>query len=389
MTTPDRVEAARPFDRPILLIAVGASTLGLGMIAALLADLQDRFGFAHWGLGVITASSFVTAFVAYLWFARYADRGRAREMLVIGSVIGAVAMFWIGQASQLWAFVAARALVGLGEGIFVPAARRVVLGWEPDRPGKALGSVLAATVIGFVLGPLLGGILGEGFGLSVPFTLAAAVIVTTLPFVARLDTPAGTRADSRDGVRRLLGHPGVVAGIVLASTEFVSIGALEAVWARLLTDRGASTLFIGAAFTVILLPVAVVSPIAGRVADRYGPHRVAFFATLAIVPLTFLYGRLDTPAALVALGAVQGVGGALIAPAAGAAVALSSPTELVGQGQGLMEAFALLAAALAAAASGWAYGTLGPGRLFAGLAIAILSMVATAWLVDRRGAVAT
>ena len=171
-----RAMPARPVDRAVLLVAVGASTLGLGMITTLLADLQDQFGFDDWGLGVITASSFVTAFVAYLGFSRYADRGYARTMLVAGGLIGAAAMVWIGQATELWAFALARAMVGLAEGIFVPAARRVALDWDPHRPGRALGTVLSATIIGFVLGPVFGALLAEAFGLSAPFYLAAAVI---------------------------------------------------------------------------------------------------------------------------------------------------------------------------------------------------------------------
>jgi len=370
-------------DRAILLAAVAASTLGLGMIAALLADLQDAFGFDDWGLGVITGSSFITAFVAYVWFSKYADRGYARSMLVIGGLIGAAAMFWIGQATQLWAFIAARALVGLAEGILVPAARRVVLDWDPEHPGRALGSVLTATVTGFIVGPLLGGILAHAFGLGVPFYLASAVGLLTIPFVSRLGaSPAATPA-LPGALGHLLRHPGVMAPIIIAATEFVSIGALEAVWARLLTDRGASTLFVGVAFTVVLLPMAIMTPVGGRVADRHGPRRVAFSAALAAVPLVFLFGRLETPLALATLGGLQGLGSAVISPAAGAAVAQRSPPGAIGQGQGLMEAFALLVAAFTAGVSGWAYGAIGPAWLFTGLAVMIVAMLLVAWLIGR------
>ena len=370
------------FDRAVLLTAVATAALGLGMILALLADLQDRFGFPDWGLGVITASSFLTAFFAYIWLSPFADRGYARPMMILGGLVTAGAMLWIGFATELWQFTVARALVGLGEGMFVPAARRVALSWS-DRPGRELGSVFSASIVGFLVGPGAGAIVADAFDLSAPFFIAAALMLLVLPFVARMTAPPGVTQSTPGGVLSLFRSRMVTAGVLLAATEFFSVGALEAVWARLLADNGASTTFIGVGFAIILAPLVVLAPVGGRLADRYRPLRVGVIAAALVVPLLLLYGWVTALVGLLVVGAVHASMSAAIAPSAGAAVAEGSPSDRIAQGQGLLEAFGFLAAAVAAAGAGLLYGALGASGLFISLTAGAAVLVVSAFLVGR------
>jgi MFS family permease len=184
------IEDSRQIDQLILHLAVAANTVGLGVVLALLADLQEAYDLPTAGLGLIAGSSFITAFFAYVWLSRYADRGYAKTMLIAGTLLGAVALVLAAFARGLWTLVAARALLGLAEGAFVPAARRVVLDWTPDKPGEVFGRILAASVGGFALGPVIGVLLADQFGLQVPFLLPAAVLLLAIPVVFRLRAPA-------------------------------------------------------------------------------------------------------------------------------------------------------------------------------------------------------
>ena len=303
-------------------------------------------------------------------------------MLVLGALVGGVAMLWIGLASELWELVAARGLVGLGEGLVVPAARRVALGWS-ERPGRELGSVFSASVGGFVLGPIVGALLAETFDLSTPFSVAALLSFCTIPFLARLTEPPVAEQKTTGGILSLLRHPLVATGVLLGMAEFLSIGALEAVWARLLTDLGASTTWIGFSFTVLLLPIVLLAPIGGRVADKYQPVRIGLLGALLLVPIVYMYGVMTTLIGFAALGAVHAATSAFISPSAGAAVALGSPPDRIAQGQGALEAFGFLSAALSAAGAGWAYGALGASGLFALLAALGLVLVIVTFFVGR------
>src|SRR5947209_5172137 len=104
-------------DVPKALLAVTALvTMGFGAIFAQLPDYQHALHFADWGLGVVTSASFVAGFTAQLGLARYADRGFGRAMLTGGVALSAVGCLGIAVADRLALLVAARVVLGLGEG---------------------------------------------------------------------------------------------------------------------------------------------------------------------------------------------------------------------------------------------------------------------------------
>jgi len=371
-------------DRAILLLAVASAMIGMGMITALLAELQSEYGFADWGLGLITGASFIAAFFAYMWLSRYSDRGYARSMFIVGGLVAATGLVWIAAADTLWEFILARAMLGLGEGMFIPAARRIALDWNPDEPGRELGTIHAAAVAGFVLGPLAGAVLAEPFGLSVPFLIPAAAIVLALPLVARITPAQIPLSESPGSFITVLRRPMVLSGILLGASEFAAIGAMDTVWARLLTDRGASTAFVGVSLTLMVLPLAVLAPAGGRLSDRRDPRVVGLVGSVAILPLFALYGWLLAPIAIAVAGAMHSVLMAAVNPAAATAVARGSPVEFIARGQGMLDALGFIFSAIAAVAMGVMYGAYGPGVATTAMAIAIGVLVVAAYMVSRK-----
>ena len=274
----------RRTDQIILHLAVAANTIGLGVIIALLADLQEEYDLPTAGLGLVAGAAFVTAFIGYVWLSRYADRGYAKSMLIVGTLVGALALVMAAYARGLWTLVFARAMLGFAEGAFVPAARRVVLDWSPGRPGEVLGRILAASVAGFALGPVVGALLADRFGLRVPFLVPAAILLLAVPVVMRLRAPEPIPIVEERSFVSLFGNRLVRAGVVFAAIEFATLGSFDAVWARLLTDQGASTVFIGGSFTLMALPLVLLSVRFGRLVDRKSSRLVATFGILAVAP---------------------------------------------------------------------------------------------------------
>ena len=377
---------ARRTDQIILHLAVAANTVGLGVVLALLADLQDAYGLPTAGLGLIAGSSFVTSFVAYLWLSRYADRGHAKIMLIVGLLVGAASLVMTAYARDLWLFVVARAVLGLAEGAFVPAARRVVLDWSPDRPGEVLGRILAASVGGFALGPLIGALLAARFGLRIPFLVPAAVLLAAVPVVTRLRAPAPLAITAEKGLLSLLGSRLVVAGMAFSAVDFLTIGAFDAVWARLLADRGASSVFVGLSFTLIAIPLVLLAPRFGRLTDRRSPTLVAIPGVLIVSAAVLGYGWLGAPLLLAGAALVHGVGTAALAPAGAALVAAGSPPDMMARGQGLMEAVGFIVAAAAAIPAGWAYETMGRGVWWTGIATVAWAVFVFGWWMARSSA---
>jgi len=374
----------RRIDQIILYVAVAANLVGFGVVLSLLADLQDAYGFPTAGLGLIAGSSFVAAFVAFIWLAHYADRGHAKAMMMASLVVGAGALIVTAFARNLWVFVAARALLGLSEGVFMPAARRVVLDWNPERPGEALGRVFAASAGGFALGPVIGALLADRFGLQVPFLVPAGVLLAVIPVVACLRPVAPLRTASvRRAFSVLLGSRLVIAGVLIGSVDYLVVGAFDAVWARLLVDRGASTLFVGLSFLLIAVPIIGLAPRFGRLVDRLSPGRVAAFGTASLLMALVGYGWLGPLLLLGFTVLLHGLGAAAIAPAGAALVARGSPTDMLARGQGVLEAVGFLVAAGSAFFAGWAYEALGRGALWTGVAAVALGLFAAGWWVAR------
>lgn len=370
-------------QRTALLVGAAVFALGLGLVVALLAELQDEFGFPTWGLGVIAGASFIAGFVGNITLSPVADRGHARSMIIASMAVGVLALLWLSVATQLWAFIAARAIFGVADGAFFPAARRIAVTARPERPGAELGALMGAAVGGFLSGPVIGGLLAEGFGLHVAFIAPAAILALTIPVVLRIPQSAATAGPHQAAVK-LLRRPMIRAAILLASSEFFIIGGIEAIWARMITDRGASTAEAGLTLTIVILPMVVLAPAVGRLADRIDPTRIALTATFLLVLVTPLIGVVETVALTVAVGFVQSVINSATAPSSQAIATRASPTSQIAAGQGLLDGIGLLAAGTAALPIGWFYGQFGAKWVGVVLALPVLVFWAAALNEVRR-----
>jgi MFS transporter, DHA1 family, multidrug resistance protein len=363
---------ARRLDVPLSLLLVSAAvTIGFGAIFALLPDYQKALHFEAWGLGAAVAASFLAGFAAQVALSRYADRGFGRMMLIGGVLTSVAGLLWLGVAQHLIELIGARVVLGLGEGAFVPAARRVVIERNPGDVGAALGRLSSFTVGGFLLGPPIGAVIADAFGLRVPFFALAALLACSLPAVYRMRVPASEDDIPRRAMRTLLKSRGLRAGLLLGVTLYVPIGVYDSLWARFLEDQGASRLFVAFSLTVFAAPIALLAPIGGRLSDRFGPLRVGAVCAVCTVPFVAAYGFVGTPILLACIAFVHSVFDSGSTPAGQAAVAESSPPALLAAGQGLYEATGLVIAAISAGVAAPLYGQWGAAALWTPLAVAI------------------
>ena len=368
----------RRVDRLVLLAYIFILATGIGVIFSLLADIQDRFGFPTWSLGLLAGIPFAMTLFGNVWLAPLADRGWERRLISSGCLLLVASLVWMIFASALWQWVAARALMGIAEGVSMGPARRVMLGWDPDRHGRALSSIMVAMIGGILLGPVLGGVLNE-VNHVLPF-LAPAVAGVVLLFLLAIIRPAEQAPTPvRLNRRKLAAIPGFASGLLLAASNWLYIGVIDAIWARYMTDLGARTVIVGVGFLVIALPGIVLTPISGRLADRTNPIRLALTAALLGLPLVAGYGLVSTVPALLAVGALHSSFWAFVTLPGQAAVAKVGPPGQTAEAQGLVEAYGLSLAALGAFAAAPLYDAAGATTLFAvtaaGLALTPLIVI--------------
>ncbi|MBM3660440.1 MAG: MFS transporter [Actinobacteria bacterium] len=348
--------------RLVSLCLISATmSLGYGSIYTLLADLRDRFGFSGTQLGLIVAAGFFGGFFAQLFLGRFADRGHVALMVRGGITMSILAMLASAVATQFWAFLIARLLLGVGSGMVGPAIRRLVITRDPEHVGENLGRLAAYDVAGFVLGPLIAAVAAEAAGIRAPFWLLAAILAGVLALTLRVDLTAGPVSQERRVIRELLRIPLMRATLAVAIAFYVTVGMFEAIWAVLLRDQGAETWLIGLTLSLFTVPMIFLAPIGGRMAQRRGPMRVVTVSLSIAAACTFAYGFLPGLWLLLAASVVHAIADSFTMPSNQVAAALAGPPEQASSAQGLLGATGLATAGITGLVAGVLYE--GVGRL--------------------------
>jgi MFS family permease len=364
-------------------LLVSVAMMGMGGIFTLLGELRDELGFSETGLSIMVAMGFFVAFGAQVGLSRFSDRGHTALMIRIGLVCLASAMIIMSVATELWQFIGARMILGLGIGALLPAVRRIVIASDPDRVGTNMGTMGAFDLAGFFIGPLIAGGLAAVAGFRAPFLAMAVITAAFIPSVARLPVDPGATTTERKVIRALLAGPGVRAMLVSALGWFAMIGAFESVWAIMLTDQGAPTWLIAVTMSIILLPMMIVAPLSGPWAQRRGPLRLAGGGVLLSAPCVLAFGFVNPIWVFVLIAAIQGLADAIVFPSTQVGVAMAADKELAASAQGLQGATLELTAGTVALFAGAIYEHLGRAWLFSGITVLMLAGVAIAAYLSR------
>ena len=274
-----------------------------------------------------------------------------------GVLLAMAAMIGSAVATEFWAFLLARLLLGLGSGAVGPAIRRIVITRDPDAVGANLGRLAAFDVAGFMLGPLVAAVVAEAFGIRAPFVFLAAVFVGVLVIALAPRPHDRSRTDAPHGhaLRVLLVRPAIQATLAACVAFYLTVGMFEAIWAVLLRDHGAETWLIGVTLSMFTLPMIFFAPIGGRQAQARGPLRVVSVSLTIATICTFSYGVLPSLWMLLAVSLVHAVADSFTMPSNQVAAALGSPPEHLSAAQGLLGATGLAAAGLTGLATGFLY----------------------------------
>jgi MFS family permease len=371
-----------------LYVTAAVTMAGVSSVFALLAELETRYDLSTQGLGLISGASFVTALIAQLWLARFADRGYAATLLQVGVVAAGVGLIWFGLATELWQFVAARSVLGAGVGLLVPPARRAIVLTSTGNQGERLGAFYAAYLFGFVFGPPIGAILTDLADVRLPFILFGCMTLLSLGFVARIEMPEAPSdveisvADRRV-LRRLIVDRRVIAAMLVVISFRYSIGVFEPLWATHLDDLGASTRLIAFSLTAFALPMMIIAKPAGRMTDRFGARWMSVLPALVSAVLMMTYGYTPFLWVIIAVAGVHGMMEAMLNPATQAGIADVTADQDAASAQGLAEAAGSAASAVGAFSAPVVFEAWGAGPAWMMAGCVMVALVAASWLLDR------
>ncbi|MEU6376154.1 MFS transporter [Streptomyces sp. NPDC046909] len=196
----------------LLLVAVDATVLHVA-VPAVTEDLKPGAIELLW---IVDVYPLVCASLLIL-FGTLGDRVGRRRVLLLGYALFGVASGLAALADTAQVLIVARALLGVGGAMIMPATLSILRQVFPDRCERALaiGIWSAVAAVGAAVGPLLGGFLLEHFWWGSVFLVNIPLMLVSLP-VGRLLLPEskGTADGPWDVVGALMAAAGLF-GLVL------------------------------------------------------------------------------------------------------------------------------------------------------------------------------
>ncbi|MFJ3585433.1 MFS transporter [Streptomyces sp. NPDC090127] len=227
----------------LLLVALDATVLHVA-VPSLTEDLRPSSTALLW---IVDAYPLICAALLIL-FGTLGDRVGRRRVLLLGYALFGVASAVAALATAPGVLIGARALLGVGGAMIMPATLSILRAVFPDRRERAtaIGIWTAVAAVGAATGPVLGGFLVEHYWWGSVFLINIPLMALILP-LGRWLLPESKGSD--DGPWDVVGALMAAAGVLGAVLGVKRIGAGE----YLLAPATCAPLLLGAALLILFV----------------------------------------------------------------------------------------------------------------------------------------
>ncbi|MDQ6749078.1 MAG: MFS transporter [Candidatus Dormibacteraeota bacterium] len=359
-------------------------TGSFAVIPVLPLFLRQR-GVGYATVGLVVGAMFVVSFLAQYPMGRLSDRFGRRRFLIAGALLFAAGNGGFILPLPLAGLLALRVLQGLAIAAFLPSATALVADLSaPERRGRAYGWLQAARIAGLIAGPAVGGVVAL-LGRPVVFEatallelVAAAMLALTIPsHLSQVTDEVAPGVDESVAAvaslqrRQRLTFLGLAA--LISGFTFL-FGTYSTIWPLFMRSLGASDAMVGISFSAFGLPLLVVTPLAGWLADHFDRRRLAMIGYAGGGLCAPLYPLLRSIPLVLVIGVAEGSLLSLADPATGALLMEDVPPHRRAGVQGGFFAVQSAAEGLGALSGGYLF-SLGTGvPFYAGAALGFLGL---------------
>jgi MFS family permease len=254
------------------LVAVGA------VLPVLPRYVDGPLGAGNVAVGIVIGSYAITGLLLRPFAGRLADYRGRKPTVLLGSALVAVGGFMYLLPLGVAGLVAARLVLGAGEGtVFTASSAWVVDLAPPERRGRVIGLYGLSVWAGLSIGPLIGELLLHASGYTLVWLFAGAAPLLGALIATRLPDPFHAAPHPEEEHHALIEREAIRPGAALAlgSIGYATVAAFVVLH---LDARGVghgATVFGAFATMVVLTRLA-----GGDLPDRIGPARVATAAAL-------------------------------------------------------------------------------------------------------------
>src|SRR5882757_10565950 len=379
---------------------------------------------------------------------RLGDIFGRRRMFLIGVVVFALSSATAGLAPDETSLVVSRIVQGVGAALMMPGTLSIITdAFPPHERGKAMGTWAGVSALALAIGPVLGGFLTESvtwraiFYINIPVAIGA-VAATLFAVRESRDTSVGRDVDYAGVAVLTVGLTALVLALVegnawgwgstqiigLLALAVVALPAFVAVENRvkapmvqfdLLSDRnflgavvvaliitfammgvffflalymqdilGYSPLEAGIRFLPSTLMIVAVAPVAGRLADRYGPRWLIGGGLTLVAASLFSFSGIAVDSSYLDLlpgFMLLGIGIAMTMSPMTSAAMNAVAVEKAGIASGVLSMFRMVGGSLGVAVSGAIFQGLIKSKLDSDLAGSGVSAVQRTELAHQFG----
>jgi MFS family permease len=313
------LKAFNTFDTELrrnLLILFIAGLLFWSSLSSLLPTLPlyiDDVGASKQEIGIVMGSFAIGLLLSRPTLGRLADKRGRKIVLLIGTIVAAIAPFGYLATQSLGLLILVRIFHGISIAAFTTGYSALIADLAPaELRGEIIGYMTLATPLGLAIGPALGGYLEATSGYGILFLLSAELgFLAFLGIVQVINPPVQTQEETEGNNRnfwQILGSPQVRVPTIVMLLAGLSVGAVHT-FVSLFLKSSQVDFNGGLFFTIAAISSFSIRVFAGKASDRLGRGLFITFGIFFYVLALILLWQADSAMFFLLAAIAEGAGG--------------------------------------------------------------------------------